>query len=260
LQIGLFDSGVGGLTILSSIIKRLPKYNIYYVADNKYAPYGEKDREFIKERSFKIASYLIKNFDIKILVVACNSATSAAIEDLRKEFSSISIVGVEPGIKPAIEVTKSKNIAIMATPATLNGTKYKKLSKKILKDKDINLIEQPCPNLAKLIEDGKASSKETKELLKKWLTPMKEKKVDTIVLGCTHYPLISKEIENFFDYPIQLIETGDAIAKRVLEISKQKGLKAPSHNSINIFSTAFLSNQIIKNILKINIPAKVISI
>jgi len=221
LKIGVFDSGLGGLTILKSITKVLKGANIIYIADTLYAPYGEKDKEEIFSRCDKITKFLLDKYEIDVLVIACNTATSIAIKHLREKFPFLAIIGTEPGIKPAINSTRNGNIGILATPSTLKGSKYQLLVDELTANKkNITLYEQACNGLAKQIEKGEISSLKTYSMLENWLTPMKKAKVDTIVLGCTHYPLVKQTILDIMGEDTFLIDTGDAIAKRLLIIKQ----------------------------------------
>lgn len=223
LKIGVFDSGLGGLTVVHAMTKVIRGADIFYIADTKNAPYGEKTPEQILQFSLNITQYLIDTHNIDALILACNTATSAAIEQLRKTYPSLIIIGTEPGIKPAIEQTKTGKIGVLATPATLQGSKYQKLVNTLCVHKSITIYEQACHGLVDQIEKGEINSPQTNDLLEKWLSPMRESDVDTIVLGCTHYPLISQNIENIMHRDIKLIHTGEAISRHLLALSAKKG-------------------------------------
>lgn len=250
MKVGVFDSGIGGLTVLKSILKVLQNSEIFYIADTLYAPYGEKSSDEILKRCENITKYLIKNHQIDVLVVACNTATTAAIKYLRENFSSLIVVGTEPGIKPAILNTKTLNIGILATPSTLKSDKYQLLVNELSSQKKVNLVEQACDGLAMQIENGKGNSLETYKMLETWLKPMKETNVDTIVLGCTHYPLIKNSIKKIMGEDITLIETGDAIAKRVLYLSEEKGHKNIGSLKLIVFYTRRINKEMVRTILE----------
>ena len=186
MKVGVFDSGLGGLTVLKSILKVFRNAEIFYIADTEYAPYGEKSSQEILDRCDKITSYLLEMYGIEALIVACNTATSAAIKQLRESFPTLIVIGTEPGIKPAIINTQTSNIGVLATPATLKGEKYQFLVNELSSTKKVKLYEQACIGLVEQIEKGEIDSKKTFDMLEKWLTPMKNDNVDTIVLGCTH--------------------------------------------------------------------------
>jgi len=222
LKVGVFDSGLGGLTVLKSILKVFRNAEIFYIADTAYAPYGEKSSQEILDRCDKITTYLLENYGIEALIVACNTATSAAIKHLREKYPFLIVIGTEPGIKPAILNTKTSNIGILATKATLKGDKYQLLVDKLSSIKEVKLYEQACVGLVEQIEKGEINSLKTYDMLENWLKPMKHNNVDTIVLGCTHYPLVDKLIKEIMGEDVTLIETGDAIAKRLLCLSDEK--------------------------------------
>lgn len=250
MKVGVFDSGLGGLTVLDSILKVLKGSEFYYIADTFYAPYGEKSVDEILARCKKITEYFLETYSIDALVIACNTATSAAIKKLREKFPFLIIIGTEPGIKPALNSTKTKNIAIMATSATLKGAKYKELALDLVQNSEVKLYEQACVGLAKAIEDGKIDTSETINMLELWLKPMKENRVDTIVLGCTHYPLISHNIRKIMGEDIVLIDTGDAIANRLLDLSENLNHINSGDIKIDILYTGKINFDMVNIILK----------
>lgn len=248
MKVGVFDSGLGGLTVVQAIVNSIKGVEIFYIADTLFAPYGEKTKEQILKHSLDIANYLVKTHNIDALVVACNTATSAAILKIREEFSSLIVVGVEPGIKPAMQITQSKKIGVLATPATLSGQKYQELLSTLSLQYEVMVYDQACEGLVSQIENGKILHKQTQKMLEKWLCPMKQKGVDTIVLGCTHYPLVSGLIKKIMGENINLIQTGQAIAKRLesLSISKTKN----EQTKIKIFYTGKIKKDMINMILE----------
>ncbi len=249
MKIGVFDSGLGGLTVLQAMTKVIKGAEVFYVADTKNAPYGEKTPEEILKYSLQITQYLIHTHRIDALILACNTATSSAIKSLREMYPSLIIIGTEPGIKPAIAQTCTGNIAVLATPATLKGSKYQALANALSRTKDISLFEQVCPGLVEQIEEGKASSVETKNMLENWLIPMRDNNVDTIVLGCTHYPLVAHVIEEIMSSNIKLIHTGSAIAKRLLILGQEKDHDNVGKLQIYIYTTGTLKRKLIDNIV-----------
>ena len=249
MKVGVFDSGLGGLTVVSSIQKVFKGAELFYIADTAYAPYGEKTTEQILARSLKITTYLLENHKIEALIVACNTATSAAIKQLRESFPTLIVIGTEPGIKPAIINTQTSNIGVLATPATLKGEKYQFLVNELSSTKKVKLYEQACIGLVEQIEKGEIDSKKTFDMLEKWLTPMKKDNVDTIVLGCTHYPLVDDIIKQIMGNNITLIETGDAIANRLILLSEEKGHLNEGKLDINVCYTGEISKFMIDKIL-----------
>lgn len=250
MKIGVFDSGLGGLTVVQAMTQVMKGAQIFYVADTKNAPYGEKSPEQILQYSLDITKYLIDTHQIDALILACNTATSSAIKDLRTTYPSLIIIGTEPGIKPAIEQTKTGKIGVLATPATLQGDKYQKLAETLSFQKSVDIYEQACPGLVEQIEKGKMNSEETKALLEKWLTPMRENNVDTIVLGCTHYPLVSESIEHIMDCNVSLIHTGEAISKHLLRLGTQKGHLNEGDLQVHIHTTGEIQVDVIDSIIQ----------
>ncbi len=249
MKIGIFDSGLGGLTVVQAIAKAFQGVQIVYIADTLFAPYGEKSKEQILKHSLDITNYLIQKHKIDALVIACNTATSAAIAFLREEFPNLLLVGTEPGIKPAIKITLSKNIGVLATEVTLNGEKYQELLKTLSLEHDIKIHEIACAGLVEQIENGKINNPQTKNMLHTWLKPMSENRVDTIVLGCTHYPLVSKVIKDIMGANINLIETGSAIAKRLEDLSFKNGYNSQKELKIKVFYTGEIKKEMINMIL-----------
>ena len=250
MKIGVFDSGLGGLTVVQAMTQMIKGAQIFYVADTKNAPYGEKTPEQILQYSLDITEYLLKTHQIDALILACNTATSSAIKHLREIYPSLIIIGTEPGIKPAIEQTKTGKIGVLATPATLQGDKYQKLAQTLSSQKSVNIYEQACPGLVEQIEKGELETEETKDLLEKWLAPMRENNVDTIVLGCTHYPLVGQSIENIMACKVSLIHTGEAISKHLLRLGTEKGHQNEGNLEIHIHTTGEIHIEIIDSIIK----------
>ena len=249
MKVGVFDSGLGGLTVLNAIIKQLKGAEIFYIADTLYAPYGDKNKDEIFSRSEKITNFLLKNYEIDALVIACNTATSVAIKHLREVFPSLIIIGTEPGIKPAINNTKTKNIGILATASTLKGEKYQLLANELTSKSEVTLHEQACIGLVEQIENGEINSLKTYSMLENWLKPMLHNKVDTIVLGCTHYPLVKKTILDIVGEDVLLIDTGDAIAKRVVALSQDLQNHNKNDLKIEILYTGKINSDMVKIIL-----------
>jgi len=249
LRIGVFDSGLGGLTVVQAMTQVIKGAELFYIADTKNAPYGEKTPEQILQYSLDITQYFIDRHQIDALIVACNTATSAAIKMLREKYPELIIIGTEPGIKPAIEQTSTGKVGVLATPATLKGDKYQQLVNLHATQKEVTLFEQACPGLVEQIEKGEIDSLETKVMLESWLYPMRENSVDTIVLGCTHYPLVSEVIEHVMQRRLNLIHTGDAIAQRLLMLSEKKGHHNNGDLRITLYSTDDIDTQIVGHIL-----------
>jgi glutamate racemase len=252
LKVGVFDSGLGGLTVVKALTETIKGAELYYLADTKNAPYGEKTVEEILQFSLDITQYFIDTHQIDALIIACNTATSAAIQTLRTRYPHLIIIGTEPGVKPAITLTKTGKIGVMATPATLKGEKYQDLVAQLAKDKNIKLFEQACPGLVEQIEKGQTHTVETKKLLENWVLPMRENNVDTIVLGCTHYPLVSDTISEIMLGDVMLIETGTAIANRLLHLAISQGHTNQGELIVHIHFSGEIEKDLIKNLLPLH--------
>ncbi|MFZ6742562.1 glutamate racemase [Undibacterium sp. JH2W] len=228
--IGVFDSGLGGLSVLQHIRHALPHEALLYVADSGFAPYGDKTSAEILERSIVVTDFLL-NKKIKVLVVACNTATAAAIKHLRLRYPDLIIVGMEPGLKPASLLSKTKKVGVLATLSTLQSEKYQHLSMQLSADTGVEFIPQACVGLVDQIEKAEANAEQTRLLLKKYLNPLLAAKVDTLVLGCTHYPFVAKLIQELTSThiskgdPITLIDTGKAIASQIQRLLAERDLK-----------------------------------
>ncbi|SFV67464.1 Glutamate racemase [hydrothermal vent metagenome] len=249
MKIGVFDSGLGGLTVLQAVTKVMKGVELFYVADTKNAPYGEKTPEQILQYSLDITAYFLNVYQIDALIIACNTATSAAVKTLREKYPKLIIIGTEPGIKPALEQTRTGSIGVLATPATLVGEKYQDLVNVLSAKEDVTLYEQACPGLVEQIENGEIGSRKTAKMLEGWLHPMRENDVDTIVLGCTHYPLVAHKIEEIMQREMNLIHTGDAIANRLLSLSKAHGHSNTGGMEIRLYSTSAIDENIVQTIL-----------
>ena len=244
--IGLFDSGIGGTSIWSEINLLLPNESTIYLADCKFAPYGLKSKEEIINLSIKNTVYLL-NQNCKIIVVACNTATTNAIKELRQKFD-IPFIGIEPAIKPAATNSKSQKIGILATKGTLNSELF---YKNVEKFQDIKIIEQIGFGLVELIENGQINSPEMTQLLHQYLQPMIDQNIDYLVLGCSHYPYLIPQIQKIIPKTIQIIDSGQAVAKQTKFILNEKvGFRLSNQKSTHIFysnkSTETL-NSVLKN-------------
>lgn len=260
LKIGVFDSGIGGLTVVKALNQVIQNSEILYVADTKHAPYGEKTPQQILHYALDIAHYLVETYKVDALVLACNTATAFAIKELREQYPHLIIIGTEPGVKPAIEQSKTGKIGVLATPATLQGDKYQDLVQLLSKEKKVTLFEQACAGLVEQIEKGEVDSESTKVLLTPWLLPMKENGVDTIVLGCTHYPLVGDLISSILCRDVVLIDTGLAIAKHLLVCSLKKNHQNVGSNHLHIEVTGDINEESVRTILGKTVDVVPISI
>ena len=216
--IGIFDSGVGGLSVLRHIRAQLPHEHLIYVADSGFAPYGDKPEQVVAERSLAIARFLVER-GAKALVVACNTATVAAVKLLRERFPEMPIVGVEPGLKPAAAASRNGKVGVLATERTLAGAKFLQLRDQIAESTGAQFLLQPCQGLADQIEFGVLDSQETSAMLRRYIAPLLAQGADTLVLGCTHYPLVQASIEQVIAAAgardVVLVDTGDAVARQL---------------------------------------------
>jgi len=219
--IGLFDSGVGGLSVLLAIKKKLPKESFVFFADQGHNPYGEKSPKQLKDLSEKITKFLVKKHDIKLLVIACNTATCYALDYLRSAFK-IPIVGVVPAIKPAVSLSKKKNIVIMSTPATARSLYLKNLVANFARHSQT--LRLGCEGLEESIEYLKMNK--ISKLLDIYASKVEKAGADVIVLGCTHFPFFKKEIKERVGSKVKVIDSGGAIAKRVAFILKKEQIAA----------------------------------
>ncbi len=231
--IGIFDSGIGGLSVLRHIQAQLPQENLLYFADSGFAPYGGKTEQFIADRALAITDFLLQH-GAKAIVVACNTATAAAITALRARYPQLPLVGVEPGLKPAAALTKNYTIGVLATKRTLASSKFKYLSEQISASTGVRILTQACIGLADQIEKGELQSATTTQLVQHYVTPLIEQGADTLVLGCTHYPfvlpLLQSAIRRATSEPVTIIDTGQPIALQLARLLKNHALLNASGN------------------------------
>lgn len=217
-NIGVFDSGVGGLWILKHLKEELPDHNFIFFGDQAHVPYGGRSLEEIKDFSEKITDFLISK-GCKIIVVACNTASAAALHFLREKYPGILFVGMEPAVKPAVESTETGKVGVLATPATFQGELYNSVVERFAYDTEI--FKNTCPGLVEQIEKGEFNTEKTKEILRKALTPMLLEGIDTIVLGCTHYPFVISTIKEIVGNEIKIIDPTGAIVRRVSSLIEE---------------------------------------
>lgn len=209
--IGVLDSGVGGLSLLRAIQAELPQENLLYVADSLHAPYGDKSPAWISARSAQIISFLVGQ-QCKAVVIACNTITAVAVSELRDSFA-VPIIAIEPAIKPAAIMTRSGVIAVMATTRTLHSESLQRLRQRYAAGVEVLFV--PCPGLADKVESVDLDSSEVEQLLRSLLTPALDKGVDTLVLGCTHYPFLLDSIQRVVGPDVQIIDPSAAVAAEV---------------------------------------------
>lgn len=230
--IGIFDSGIGGTSIWNAIHELLPYEKTIYLADSKNAPYGQKSKEEIITLSMKNVDFLI-NIKCKLIVVACNTATTNAIRELRAKYD-IPFIGIEPAIKPAVTHSKTQIIGILATQGTLNSELFNKTAEKY---QDTKIIEQVGHGLVQLIENGEIESPEMTQLLESYLQPMIKANIDYLVLGCSHYPYLIPQIKKILPEHIRIIDSGQAVAKQTQKLLKEKiGFTSATNNDPTFYS------------------------
>ncbi|MGZ3237036.1 MAG: glutamate racemase [Burkholderiaceae bacterium] len=241
-SIGVFDSGIGGLSVLRHIHAQLPHEKLLYFADSGFAPYGSKPEEVIVDRSLKIAHFLL-NLGAKALVVACNTATAASIKALRELYPDLPVVGVEPGLKPAAAITQTKTVGVLATERTLASDKFNQLLEQISATTDVHFLLQACKGLADQVEKGELHSATTSKMVAGFVKPLLQQGADTLVLGCTHYPFVRPLLEEIIQRetpkPVTIIDTGDAVARQLARLLAQHELarSIEGDGSVHSFTT-----------------------
>lgn len=245
--IGVFDSGIGGLSVLQALRTEMPQQDFIYIADSSHAPYGERDDAFVTTRSRALTAHLLSQ-DIQALVIACNTATAAAIDVLRAEHPHLPIIGVEPALKPAAAFSKTKRIGVMATRGTLASIRFKQLLGTV--SSQAEFVLQPCDGLAEAIERFAGEPKNATELIATCARHiramgqfgLKNEEMDTLVLGCTHYPFANDVLCSLVGPDVRLIATGEAVARQTRRLLP--GLATSVGNAgtgqVSLFSTGHL--------------------
>ncbi|MDR3237501.1 MAG: glutamate racemase [Spirochaetia bacterium] len=219
--VGVFDSGIGGVSILLEIRKLLNHENIMYFADSFWCPYGTKSVEQIRGRTLKITEFFASQ-KVKAVVVACNTACSAGLDLVRINNQDIPIIGVEPAVKPAHDITRNGRIGVLSTNLTLQGQKFSILVEKF--GNGVEIFTQPAPGLADLVDQGKKDSPETLDMLNRFLQPLLAREIDTLVLGCTHYPFLKDAIQKICGKDIVILDTGLAVAKQTERVLRYRNI------------------------------------
>jgi glutamate racemase len=210
--IGIFDSGVGGLSVLRAARAQMPEESIIYFGDQGHIPYGPRPLEQIRAFSEAITNFLLER-DAKIIVVACNTASAAALKYLRVKFPHVQFVGMEPAVKPAAETTQTGRVGVLATPATFQGALYASVVERFANG--VELLQNTCNGLVQQIEQGNLNGLETRKILEDALLPMLKKDIDTVVLGCTHYPFVIPLIQEIVGGKVRVIDPAPAVARQV---------------------------------------------
>ncbi len=236
--IAVFDSGLGGLTVLRALRDYLPQENFLYFADTRFLPYGDRPEAFLRLRSQEIANGLI-GMGARALVIACNTATAAAVDVIRHHVR-IPVIALEPGVKPAVQATRCGAIGVLATTRTLASTRYRNLLQKYAENVDV--LSQPCPGLAETIEAEGPDSPKVQHLLDTYLEPLRAAEVDVVVLGCTHYPWVRGAIARRMPAGVQILDTGEAVARQVarclhLSDTQQHQHATPSRPNLEVLTS-----------------------
>jgi glutamate racemase len=260
--IGVFDSGVGGLTVLKELKALLPEEEFIYFGDTARVPYGTKSKKTVTHFASQIMDFLITK-NVKMVVAACNTVSSNSIYQLRRNYD-IPVVGViEPGVELALRLTKNGHIGIIGTQGTINSHKYKDLLLK--KDKSLKIVEKFCPLFVPLVEEGLSQHQLSQMAIDHYLRDFKKRKIDTLVLGCTHYPLLMDSLQKYFGKSVNLVNSGYAVSLKVKEILKSKKILSSSNHKKKIsfylsdLSDGFLN--VAKSALKLNeLTPKVVSL
>lgn len=219
-HVGVFDSGVGGLSVLRALRRALPRARLTYLADSAHAPYGERDAAFVAARSRAMTQALVER-GAQVIVIACNTATALAIDTLRREMPQLPFVGVEPGIKPALAATRAARVGVMATSATLASDRFRRLLQQQTAERaDVSVTLQACPGLARALERGPQGHDEVVELVERYAQPLRDSGADVVVLGCTHYPFAMTEIAAALGPGVSLLDTAQAVARQAARLAR----------------------------------------
>jgi glutamate racemase len=226
--LGIFDSGVGGLSVLREIRAQLPGEDVLFFADQGHVPYGPRPLAEVRAFAEEITRFLLAR-GAKLIVVACNTASAAALHHLRRTFPQIPFVGMEPAVKPAAETTESGVVGVLATPATFQGELYASVLERFATG--VTVLQDTCPGLVEQIERGALDAPETRAILERALNPMLAQGIDRVVLGCTHYPFVIPLIEQIVGEGVRVIDPAPAVARQVGRVLQQRGLWAPESAS-----------------------------
>ncbi|MCT8162570.1 glutamate racemase [Pseudomonas putida] len=221
--VGVMDSGVGGLSVLAEIQRLLPNESLLYVADCGHVPYGEKSPDYIRQRCRHIAGFF-RDQGAKAMVLACNTATVAAVADLRERYPDWPLVGMEPAVKPAAAATRSGVVGVLATTGTLQSAKFAALLDRFACD--VRVVTQPCPGLVERIEAGDLTSAHLRQLLCSYVQPLLDAGCDTLILGCTHYPFLRPMLADMVPADVAIIDTGAAVARQLERLLAARSLLA----------------------------------
>lgn len=244
--IGIFDSGIGGLSVLRSLVEKLPDQSFLYVADQVHVPYGRRPLEEVQAYSFGITRWLLDQ-GCKAIIVACNTASAAALHELRIAFPDVPFVGMEPAVKPAAEHTQTGVVGVIATPATFQSQLYSSVIERFASE--VTVLEDTCPGLVEEIEAGHLDGEKTRRILETALNPMLNKGIDTVVLGCTHFPFVIPLIQQIVGTKVRVIDPAPAVARQAVRVIGGTVERSIGPKKIDLFTTGDMST------LKKTIPA-----
>ncbi len=219
--IGLFDSGMGGLSVLRAVRQLLPQANLLYFGDSAHVPYGPRSLSQVRQFSESITRFLLAR-QAQAIVVACNAASAAALKYLRQTFPAIPFVGMEPAVKPAAEQTQTKVVGVLATPATFQGELFASVVERFAQG--VTVLREVCPGLVQMIEAGEVDTPQTEARLRIWVEPMLQQRIDVLVLGCTHYPFIIPLLKKICGPQVRVIDPAPAVARQVGRVLEGRGL------------------------------------
>lgn len=234
--IGVFDSGVGGLSVLRAIRQELPHQPVFYLADQGHVPYGPRPMSEVQAFSEQITRFLLDR-GARLIVVACNTASAASLRHLRQTFVNIPFVGMEPAVKPAAEQTRSGVVGVLATPATFQGALYASVVERFANG--VELIQDTCPGLVGQIEMGELDAPDTRRILESALLPMLVRGIDTIVLGCTHYPFVIPLVQEIVGPDVRVIDPAPAVARQTARLLDSNGIRhpGPERGELHFYTT-----------------------
>lgn len=256
LPIGIFDSGVGGLTVLRAVRQRLPHESVVYLGDTARVPYGTKSRATIERYAIEDAAFLVEK-GVKMIVVACNTASAMARERLRQEFDVPFLTVLGPGARAAARTTRSGRVGVIATEATIGSGAYERAIHEACGERSVEVFSRACPLFVPLVEEGETDSQVARLLADQYLAPLREQQIDTLVLGCTHYPLLKTVIAETMGEGVTLIDSAEAVAEETAQlleqhdqlVDQQAGDKQPSPSRFYVTDAAQRFHKIAERIL-----------
>mgnify|MGYP001034643207 FL=1 len=255
VPVGIFDSGVGGLSVLRAVREFMPEQDILYLADQAHVPYGPRPLLQVREFAEGITRFLLDR-GAGLIVVACNAASAASLHYLRNTFPGVPFVGMEPAVKPAAEQTRSGVVGVLATPATFQGALYASVLERFARD--VTVLQDTCPGLVAEVESGNLEGDAVREILTNALSPMLQAGIDTVVLGCTHYPFVIPLIQEIAGPGVRVIDPAPAIARQTRRLLSQNGWGLNGTGSIQCFTTGPVESMklLVKQLLGDDLPVE----